>query len=470
MTRQKKEIIHTPKGTHDILPDLVPYFDKVAKEARRVAEFYGFQTIRTPHIEHSELFSRPLGESSDVVEKQMYAFRTRGGDALVLRPEGTAPIVRAYLEHGMQSWPQPVKLFYEGSFFRYENPQAVRKREFWQAGVEILGEADAVNDALIVRVLVAALEALHIKNISVHINSIGDKVCRPVHKKELLSYYRRRQDSLCKDCKNRLRDNPLRLLDCKNPSCQVLKKEAPEMLDHLCDACKRHFQEVLEFLDDGSISYFLSPHLVRGFDYYTRTVFEIFVNPSVSGETKTSVSDKTEALAVTAEAPAVTAEPREEKEKFLDASTEAVMSAVAIAGGGRYDDLADILASKQVPAVGGTLGIDRIVNEMRRLDLKVRSDIKPKVFLIQLGALARRKLFVFSEEFRKSGIPFSHSLSRESFKSQLKIASRLDIPYVLIVGQKEALDETAILRDTYTGSQETIPFRKLISTMKMRLK
>lgn len=450
MNRQKKEIISTPKGTHDILPDLVPYFDKVAKEARRVAEFYGFQTIRTPHIEHAELFSRPLGETSDVVEKQMYAFRTRGGDSLVLRPEGTAPIVRAYLEHGMQSWPQPVKLFYEGAFFRHENPQAGRKREFWQTGIEILGEADAVNDALIIRVLTASLETLHIKNFSLHLNSIGDKACRPVHRKELLSYYRRRQDSLCKDCKRRFRDNPLRLLDCKNPSCQVLKKEAPEMLDHLCDVCKRHFGEVLEFLDEGSIPYSLSPHLVRGFDYYTRTVFEIFVE-----EKPVPVSPETEAH-----------QERKEESSAIVPQT----SPIAIASGGRYDDLANILASKKIPGVGGALGVDRIVNEMRRLDLRVRSDVKPKVFLVQLGALAKRKLFAFSEELRKSGIPFSHSLSRESFKGQLKIASHLDIPYILIVGQKEALDETAILRDTYTGSQETIPFKKLIGTMKMRLK
>ena len=223
----KKEMAASVKGMHDLLPDDFYFYDRVIKETKRTAEFYGFFPIATPHLEKTELFERPLGEGPDVVEKQMYNLRTRGGDRLTLRPEGTAPIMRAYIEHGMQSLPQPVKLFYGGSFFRHESPQAGRYREFRQAGVEIIGDDDAINDAVVIRVLVSALQTLGIKDIIVHVNSIGDKICRPAYRKELLAYYRKHFNALCKDCKRRYKENPLRILDCKETSCVELKKNAP---------------------------------------------------------------------------------------------------------------------------------------------------------------------------------------------------------------------------------------------------
>src|SRR3989338_6751118 len=278
--KTKKEIIRSPKGMHDMLSGDIRYLERIIDMAKEIAEFYGFLPIQTPHLEHAELFSRPLGEMSEVVEKQMYTFRTKGGDLLALRPEGTAPIMRAYAEHGMASWPQPIKLFYEGSFFRHENPQRGRYREFRQFGIEILGDSDSVSDALSIKVLYFTLLELGFKNVMVHINSIGNRDCRPSYKKELSNHYRKKFNYLCKNCKHRLKENPLRILDCKEIGCVELKAQTPQMIEYLCDGCKTHLRGVLEFLYESKIPYTLDHYLVRGFDYYSRTVFEIFVEES----------------------------------------------------------------------------------------------------------------------------------------------------------------------------------------------
>lgn len=425
----KKELVTSVKGMHDAWGDDVSYIERVIKETKRVGEYYGFSSIMTPHLEKTELFTRPLGESSDVVEKQMYNLRTRGGDRLTLRPEGTAPLMRAYLEHGMQSFPQPVKLFYGGSFFRHETPQAGRFREFRQAGVEIIGEEDAINDAIVIRVFISTLQTLGLREITVNINSIGDKVCRPAFRKELLAYYRKHYEKLCRDCKRRFKENPLRLLDCKEENCVALREGAPQMMDYLCEACKKHFSEVLEFLDEMAIPYFLDPHLVRGFDYYGRTVFEIF--------------------------------PEKPEEGVLP---------MALGAGGRYDDLAELLGARHIPAVGGALGVERVADFMKKKGLKARADMKPKLFLIQLGPAAKKKSLTLIEELRKIGVPVAQSLSRDSLRSQLNIVVKLEIPLAIILGQKEALDGTVGIRNMETGVQETIPFEKFIGTIKARLK
>ncbi|MBI2053011.1 MAG: histidine--tRNA ligase [Candidatus Ryanbacteria bacterium] len=427
----KKELVTSVKGMHDIIFEDVHYLERVIKEVRRTAEFYGFSPIMTPHLEKAELFSRPLGETSDVVEKQMYNLRTRGGDRLTLRPEETAPAMRAYFEHGMQSMPQPVKLFYSGSFFRHESPQASRFREFRQAGLEIIGDEDAINDAVVVRIFVSSIQALGIRDVVVNINSLGDKTCRPAFRKELLTYYKKHFNDLCKDCKRRFKENPLRLLDCKEPACQVIKKDAPQMMDFLCEACKKHFGEVLEYLDEMGIAYFLDIHLVRGFDYYGRTVFEIF-------------TDK--------------------------ASPEIEMAGIALASGGRYDDLAELLGARRVPGVGGALGVERVAELMKKRNIKPRPEVKPKMFLIQLGPAAKKKSLVLMEELRKIGVPIAHSISKDSLRSQLNIVSKLRIPLALILGQKEALDGTVGVRNMDSGIQETLPFDKFIGTIKARLK
>lgn len=420
---------------HDVLYGDIKYLDKITETAKNIAEFYGFLPIKTPHLEHVELFSRPLGETSDVVEKEMYTLRTKGGDFLALRPEGTAPVVRSYYQNGMSSWPQPVKLYYEGTFFRHENPQKGRLREFRQFGFEILGDEDAVLDAQIIKIMYLTLCELGFKNISVRINSIGDKECWPSYKKELLNYYKKKFNYLCKNCKWRLKDNPLRVLDCKEAGCVEIKAQAPQMIAHLCGACKTHFKSVLEFLDEDKIPYFLDHYLVRGFDYYGRTVFEIF-----SGDEQTENQKNEENLPI------------------------------ALAGGGRYDELAAIIGNKHIPAVGGAMGMERIAHEMKKLSLPPREYPKPKVFLIHIGPAAKKRSFTLMEELRAAHIDVGESISRDNLKTQLNIAAKIGVRFVLILGQKEAMDGTVLIRDMNDGIQETMLQNKLIEKIKTKFK
>lgn len=421
----KKEIIQSPKGMHDILPEDFKIQESILEKSKEISDFYGFLPIATPHLEHTELFLRPLGETSDVVEKEMYTLRTKGGDSLTLRPEGTAPVMRAYAENGMVSWPHPVKLYYHGSFFRHENPQKGRLREFRQFGLEVLGESDPIIDATIIKIPFLILSELGFKNVSVHINSIGDKTCRPTYKKELLTFFKKKFNYLCKDCKRRFKDSPLRLLDCKEESCVEIKANAPQMVDYLCDECKNHLKLTLEFLDEGKIPYSFDNYLVRGFDYYVKTVFEIF-----SGED----------------------------------------SSIALCGGGRYDDLMPLLGGKSLPAAGCALGIDRIVQEMKKNEISSVKEKKYDVFLIQLGPAAKKRSFVLVEELRNAGISVSESLSKDNFRAQLKIASKIGSRIALIIGQKEAMDGTVIVKDMLEETQDMVTQEKLVDKIKQTLK
>jgi len=439
----KKDILQTPKGTRDILPGDFYIWKKVEDKISGVLEYYGFKPIRTPHFEHTEIFIASLGEATEVVEKQMYSFKTRGGDSLTLRPEGTVPIMRSYLEHGMKTWPQPVMLYYSGSFFRHESPQKGRFREFGQFGAEIIGDAGSVADATIIRILTLALEELGLKSFTVHVNTLGDKECRGAYKKELTQYFRKKANYLCKDCKNRLKKNPLRILDCDKEECSEIKEGAPQMIEYVCNECKTHFKEVLEFLDELKVPYYLNHHLVRGLDYYSRTVFEIVFDDD---------SDS-----------AKNAEKQEEKNK--DHSKK-----LALAGGGRYDYLAKALSGKDVPGTGGAIGLDRVIDLIKKLNINVLRQRPPKFFLIQLGSYAKRKSLSLMEDFRKSSIPLAQSFSRDSITSQLKIASKLGVDYALILGQKEAMDEAIIVRSMSDGIQETIPIAKLLDHIKKKLK
>lgn len=443
--QQKDALLQTPKGMRDILPEESVFYEDFFEKAGEVANYYGFNPIQTPHLEKVDLFTTTLGETTDVVEKQMYTLKTRGGDRLVLRPEGTAPVMRAYLKHGMHTRPQPVMLQYKGSFFRHENPQFGRFREFQSFGLEMLGEENSVADATIIKVTAAILEEVGLKNFIVRINSIGDKNCRGAYRKELNSYYRRRTNNLCQDCKKRLKENPLRLLDCKEKGCQELKKDAPQMINYLCPECKNHFKEVLEILDTLNIPYMLDHYLVRGLDYYTRTVFEFFLDSSHWSESEAGGKN----------------EPPENPSPLAD---------FAVAGGGRYDYLGETLSNKDVPAVGMAMGADRIIIALREKKLLRHREKHPKIFFIQIGAMAKRKSLLITEVFRKAGIPISQSLTKESLKSQLKIASKIEAPLVLMLGQKEALEDTIIVRDTNLGSQDIVPFSKVVEFVRKKLK
>jgi len=424
----KKPKFQTPTGMHDILPEEQRYFQKIYEVVEEIAGFYNFQKIETPILEETELFSSGVGLATDIVQKEMFSFKTRGEDSLSLRPEGTAPIVRAFVEQGMQNWPQPVKLWYFGPYFRYEKPQQGRFRQFWQFGLEVLGEESSVIDAQIIQIFYNILKELKLKNLIIEVNSIGDSFCRPYYKKLLVNYFRGRFESLCQNCKRRLKENPLRILDCKEEKCQRIVSQGPQIIDHLCDACKKHFKEVLEFLEEIELPYRLNPYLVRGLDYYTKTVFEIYEE---------------------------------------DEGNRAIG---ALAGGGRYDALVKILGGKDTPAIGGAAGIERIISLIKEKKIGLKKEKTPLIFLAQLGNLAKRKSLKLIEDFRRENILISESLGRDSLKAQLKTADRIGAKYTLILGQQEALEGMILIRDMASGRQETVKFEKIVNEMKKRLK
>lgn len=426
----KKPKFQSPTGMHDILPENQKYYQRIYDVVSNIADFYGFGKIDTPIVEETELFSKAIGLSTDIVKKQMYTLKTKSGDFLALRPEGTAPVVRAYIQNGMQNRPQPLKLWYFGPFFRYERPQAGRYRQFWQFGFEVFGEKNPVIDTQIIQIFYNILQELKLKNLVVEVNSIGDSQCRPYYKKLLTSYFKTRESSLCPNCKRRLRENVLRILDCKGEKCQPVKAEAPQVLDHLCDECHAHFKEVLEFLDEVEIPYNLNPYLVRGLDYYTKTVFEIF--PEGDKEEKDSKN--------------------------------------ALAGGGRYDKLVKLFGGKETPACGGAAGIERIIGLMKSQEIKFPSEVKTQLFLAQLGSLAKRKSLKLMGDFRKAKIKIAESFGRDSLRAQFSRADHIGVEYTLIIGQKEALEGVVIIKDMKTGKQEIVKLDNVAEKMKKKLK
>ncbi len=422
----------SPTGMHDILGEDYRYYKKINEIVENIASFYNFENIETPILEQQELFSKGIGLSTDIVKKEMFTLRTKGRDYLTLRPEGTAPVVRAYIERGMKNLPRPVNLWYFGPFFRHERPQAGRFRQFWQFGLESIGEESPAIDAQIVQMTYSIFKELKIKNVVVEVNSIGASCCRPYYKKLLVSYLRSRINVLCPNCTKRIKENPLRILDCKQEKCKKTVSEAPQTIDHLCVDCRKHFKEFLEFLDELELPYNLNPHLVRGLDYYTRTVFEFFV--------------------------------QEKKQESSEIIT------IALAAGGRYDGLVKLLGGKPTPAVGIAGGIDRMMLLMKNQGIKIPQKQAPKVFLAQLGSLAKRKTLKLAEEFRKVRIPLYFSLGRDSLRAQLKIADKVNVDYSLILGQQEALAGSIIIREMKTGRQKEVKLDKVVEEIKKKLK
>ncbi len=414
----------SPKGMRDILPREQAWWQRVMKTSKEIAEFYNFLRIETPIMEDVALFERSLGLDSDVVSKEMFYVRAGGKDRYVLRPEGTAPIARAYIENGLHHISQPVKLYYEGSMFRHEKPQAGRLREFHQLGFEIMGgQNDPIYDAQIILATHRLLEGLKFKNLQLQVNSIGCRVCRPHFRKKLLDYYRKHERALCEDCKKRLKTNPLRLLDCKEASCVALKEHAPSLMDSLCTSCSSHFKSVLEYLDELALSYTLNPYLVRGLDYYSKTVFEIFVDG-------------------------------------FD---------LALAGGGRYDYLFEMIGGRPTPGVGAALGVERIIEVMKQKEIDVPQPKKPRVFVVYIGDLAKRKALKIVEELRVNNIAVKESFGKDLLKKQMQLADKGEAEYALILGQKEVFEESVIIRDLKSGNQESVPVLKMVQELKKRL-
>ena len=420
----KKEPLTAPKGMRDISGDQYYKYQGFFEKAQEIAVYYGFKPIELPIMEHEEIFTSSIGAGTDIVDKEMYTLKTKGGDHLALRPDHTAGLMRAYIEHGMQTIPQPVMTYQYGPTFRHDNPQAGRYRQFWQFDLDVLGSEKSIMDALVIKTAVTILEEAGAENLSVDINSIGDKECRGAYIRELTNYYKKNLNQLPAIDRERLKTNPLRILDSKEAKTKEINENAPESVSALCTNCKKHFKELLEYLEEMNIPYVINKNLVRGLSYYTRTVFEI-INQNSDGSTS------------------------------------------AIAGGGRYDYLARQLGSKRdVPAIGMAMGVDRIVESDWYADLAPRIIKKPKIYFIQLGSEARLKSLNVIEALRKAKIPISQSISKESLSSQLAIAEKLNIPYSIIFGQKEALENSAIVRNMSTRSQETVKLSKLMDYLK----
>lgn len=424
---QEEMLLQSLRGMRDILPDEQPYWERVRKALSHAAQEYGFQRIDTPIVEFAHLFTRSIGTETDIVDKEMYTFTTRGGDKVALRPEFTAGIARAFIQHGMGVLPKPVKLFSVGPVYRYDRPQEGRYREFWQGNFDMFGEGDPILDAQTIQLAYRVVQQLGLKNIEFQVNSIGMPESRREYGKALVRYLEAQRQKLCQQCRERIITNPMRILDCKEDKCIQLTAHAPQSLDYLDQESRDHFKRLLEYLDELELPYTINTRLVRGLDYYTKTVFEIWS------------SDK-------------------EGKKY------------SLGGGGRYDGLIQSLGGEATPAIGFGLGLDRIILEMKRTQVKPYQEPKSRVFLAQLGDMAKKKSLKLFSELEKNGLLISESFGRGSLKSQLRVANRLGVEVTIIVGQKEALDDTAIVKDMVSGTQETVTHEKLIDAVKKILR
>lgn len=420
-------VMQPPRGMKDVLPEDQPYWEQVRRTTERLARDYGFARIDVPILEFANLFNRSIGANTDIVEKEMYTFATKGGDKVALRPEFTAGIARAYIQHGMQVLPKPIKLFSTGPAYRYDRPQEGRYREFYQVNYDAFGEQDPILDAQVIQVAHRVVQSLGIKAVQIQVNSIGCPACRKEYRELLINYLESKKQKLCQDCKVRLETNPLRVLDCKEDKCSQVAAAAPQSIDHLCEECRVHFKHLLEYLDELDLPYVINPQLVRGLDYYTKTVFEVW-----SGDEAGRKS--------------------------------------ALGGGGRYDGLIKMLGGEATPAIGFGLGMERLILEMKRVQAKPYRIPKPKVFLAQLGELAKKKSLKLFSELEKNGILVAESFGRGSLKSQLREADKLGVEITLILGQKEALDKTVIIKNMTTGVQEIVSADKLVELIKKKLK
>jgi len=410
-------LYRAPRGTSDILPKEQAYWRYVEQKAVNICQLYGYERIDSPAFEDTQLFTRSVGEETDIVEKQMYTFEDRGGSQVTLRPEGTAPVCRAYLEHGLHNLPQPVKLYYIASIFRYERPQAGRYRQHYQFGYEAIGDADPALDAEVIDMAWQLFQSLNLHHLSLQLNSIGCKQCRPEYQTALKDYYANYKHNLCSDCKTRLKLNPLRLLDCKKPQCQQIADSAPKSIDHLCPQCEEHFSQLKRYLGLLKLSFQVNHRLVRGLDYYTRTVFE--VQPEGGGAQS------------------------------------------ALGGGGRYDDLIEELGGKPTPAIGFATGIERIILNLKAQNIPVPALPRPQVFIAYVGDEARDEAIELASRLRQNGTGVIEAVGGKSLKAQLRQANALGIRHTVIIGEQEVRTGTVVFRDMTTSQQKTAPISEL---------
>ena len=406
-----------PRGTSDILPKEQAYWRYVEQKVVNVCQLYGYERIDAPAFEDTQLFSRSVGEETDIVEKQMYTFHDKGGNKITLRPEGTAPVCRAYLEHGLHNLPQPVKLYYIASIFRYERPQTGRYRQHYQFGYEAIGDDDPALDAEVIDMAWQFFLSLDLHRLSLQLNSIGCKKCRPGYLTALKEYYANYTSDLCSDCQTRLNRNPLRLLDCKKPSCQQIANSAPRSIDYLCPECETHFDRLKRYLGLLELPFEVNHCLVRGLDYYTKTVFEI--QPEAAGAQST------------------------------------------LGGGGRYDNLIEELGGKPTPAIGFAAGIERIILNLKKQNVPIPALPRPQVFITYVGDEARDEAIKLASTLRRAGIGVIEAVGNKSLKAQLRQANTLGTHQAVIIGEQEVKTGTVVLRDMTTAQQEIVLLSQL---------
>lgn len=408
-----------PRGTNDILPGKIELWLELEKRIRQVCHTYGYHEIRTPMFEHTELFERGIGDTTDIVEKEMYTFTDRGNRSITLRPEGTAPVVRAFLENKLYSGQLPVKLFYFGPMFRYERPQAGRYRQFTQFGLEVIGSSDPLLDVETIVLPIEVYKACGLTGFEVQLNSIGCPKCRKAYRDELIKYFTPHVDDLCRSCQSRLERNPLRLLDCKVESCQEIMKDVPHIADYLCPECAGHFDEVQDYLRALEIPYVVNPKLVRGFDYYTRTVFEV---------------------------------------TFSELGSQN-----AIGAGGRYDGLVEECGGESTPAVGFAVGVERLLLALETQGGLEAVHARPQVFIVHFGGATKRKAAQIAYELRNEGLWVELDYMDRSIRAQMKAANRLQAQYVFVLGEEELVKKQVTVRNMDSGVEKQYDLKDLLN-------
>ncbi len=415
-------LTNAPRGTKDILPDTVGDWNYVEGEIRELCRRFGYSEIRTPIFEHTELFQRGIGEGTDVVDKEMYTFTDRGERSITLRPENTASAVRAYLQNKLYAQSNLVKLFYIGSMFRYDRPQAGRMREFHQFGVEALGEANPAVDAEVILLAMNLLEGLGLKDLELSINSVGCPKCRSKYRTMLQDFFRDKLEDLCEDCRSRFERSPLRILDCKKDSDKPYMADAPKITDCLCEECAEHFAKLKELLTSAGISFTHDPRLVRGLDYYTKTAFEIKYPP-------------------------------------LGAQS-------AVAGGGRYDGLIEEMGGNPTPAVGFATGLERLLLALESQNLLPEKNRSVDAYVVALGETAQAEGFKLLNSLRQQGLSAAMDFAGRSMKAQMKQANKLGAKYSVILGEDEIAEGVVMLRSMEDSSQEKVPMNQVAEKIK----
>lgn len=411
--------IQRPKGTQDLLPEVTAKWQYLEETIRKVCREYGYQEIRTPIFEATELFHRGVGDTTDIVNKEMYTFLDKGDRSITLRPEGTASVCRAYVENKLYAGPQPVKLYYVGPMFRYERPQTGRFRQFHQFGVEVLGSEKPVVDAEAISLVWDLYHRLGLKNLEVHINSVGCPTCRAEHRTALQEFLVPRRQDLCRDCQERFERNPMRILDCKNPTCQEITQGAPTTADTLCADCQSHFEELQELLKVAGVVFKVNPRLVRGLDYYRKTAFEVMV--------------------------------------------EDIGAQSAICGGGRYDGLVEQIGGPSTPGIGFAMGMERVLAAIEVQNAMPQRADSPFAMVVALGAVAEQRGFGLLQGLRQAGVPAGMDPSGRGLKAQLKNADRQGAKLALIIGEEELKREVFILRDLILGEQKEVPWQNALA-------